>query len=124
MALTNIVLADSVPTNHTFVGIADGNEARYVNDAGSFTLKGQETLGFEIKRATGGTSPNIARVTLWDPKELLVDGSYVIDHGNSADVRFNFAQTTTEVLRLDLITMMIALLTAKKVQMSKLQPDL
>lgn len=128
MAIANIVVADATtptPVNHTFVPIADGNEARYVNDAGSQTLAGQETIGFNVKRATDGKSANVVRMTMWDPTEVQgPSGTYLVDHGNSADTRFNFAQNATLQERLNTVTMHINALTAMKSAISGLQPQL
>lgn len=124
MAIANIVIADATtptPVNHTFVPIADGAEARYVNEAGANTLKGQETLGLDIKRASGNGNANTARLTLWDPTEVAAgDGTYSVKYGSSADLRFNFAQAATNQERLNLVTMAINALTAKKADIAGL----
>lgn len=128
MAIANISVADATtptPVSHVFVPVQDGAEARYVNDAGAQTLKGQETLGLDIKRATGGTSPHTARLTMWDPTEVAnADGTYRVNHGNSCDLRFNFAQASSLQERLNLITMAINAATAKKADMAGLLPQL
>lgn len=127
MALANIVINDATtptPVAHTFVGIQDGSDARYVNDAGSITLKGQETLGLTIKRSVNQTQAHIARFTMWDPNEVTIDGVAVVTHGSSCDCRFNFAPGSSEQERLNLLTMAINGLTAKKSDMAKLLPQL
>lgn len=128
MAISNIVINDATtptPVAHTFVPVQDGAEARYVNAAGAQTLKGQETLGLDIKRASGGTSPHVARITMWDPTEVANgDGTYRVDHGSSCELRFNFAQASTLQARKDLLTMAINALTAKKDDMAGLLPQL
>lgn len=128
MAIANIVVADATtptPVNHTFVPIADGNDARYVNESGANTLAGQETLGFSVKRASDGKSPNTVRLTMWDPVEVLgTAGTYTVDHGSSADTRFNLANNATLQERLNLVTMHIAALTAMKTAIAGLQPQL
>lgn len=128
MAIANISVDDATtptPVAHVFVPVQDGAEARYVNEAGSQTLKGQETLGLDIKRASGGTSPHVARLTMWDPTEVLnTDGTYRVNHGSSCDLRFNFAQASSLQERLNLMTMAINALTAKKADMAGLLPQL
>lgn len=128
MAIANIVVADATtpaPVNHTFVPIADGNEAKYVNEAGAQTLAGQETIGFTVKRATDGKSANTARLTLWDPVEVLnVNGTYTVDHGSSADSRFNFAQAATLQEKLNVVTMHINALIAMKTAIASLMPQI
>lgn len=128
MPIGNIVVADATtptPVNHTFVPIADGNDARYVNDAGAQTLAGQETIGFSVKRAADGKSANTVRLTMWDPVEVLgSSGAYSVSHGSSMDTRGNFAQAATKQERLNLITMHIAALTAMKNAIADLQPQL
>jgi len=124
----SIVVADATtptPVNHMFVPISDGNESRYVNDAGAQTLAGQETIGFNVKRATDGKSANVVRMTMWDPKEVQgPSGTYLVDHGNSADTRFNFAQKATLQERLDTVTMHINALTTMKDDIAGLWPQL
>lgn len=124
MAISNITASDATtptPVVHTFVPVMDGPNAKYINDAGAFTLKGQETLGFEIKRATDNRSANTARLTMWDPVEVqAVDGTYSVSHGNSFDLRFNYAQAATLQKRLDLVTIAINVLTAKKADLAGL----
>lgn len=118
MPIGNIVVNDATtptPVAHTFVPVQDGSEARYVNEAGAQTLKGQETLGLDIKRASSGGTANTARLTMWDPTEVAaVDGTYSVKYGSSADVRFNFAPQSTAQERLNLVTMTLNALTAKK----------
>lgn len=133
MALANISINDGTtptPVAHVFLGIADGNQARYVNDATAQTLKGQENLTFEIKRAQSSAKsqqnkPNYAAVKLWDPKEVAVgDGTYTVAYGSSAVSEFNFAQAATTQDRLDLVTMQINALTALKADIVALTPRL
>jgi hypothetical protein len=129
MAIANIVVNDAAtptPIAHTFVPIQDGAEARYVNEAGAMTLKGQETLGLDIKRASSGSgNANVARLTLWDPTEVLgSDGTHTVAYGSSFDLRFNFAQKATPAERKDLLTLAINALTAKKDDMAGLRPQL
>jgi len=119
MALANIVLHDAAspfPLAHTFVGIADGNRAIYVNED-SDTLKGQETLRYNVDRVSSSantTKPNVASVSLYVPKEIEVDGAYTVSHGSSYVTTCNFAQKATSQERLDGLTMHIAALTALK----------
>lgn len=123
MAISNIAVNDgkATPVLHTFVPIQDGKDARYVNEAGANTLKGQETLGLSIKRADDSRSANTARLTMWDPVEVLgTDGTYVVKYGNSADLRFNFAQGATLAERVDIVAMAINALTAKKADIAGL----
>lgn len=128
MAISNISVNDATtptPVAHVFVPIQDGSDARYVNDAGAQTIKGQETIGLSIKRASTNGSAQVARATMYDPKEVSNgDGTYTVSHGNSSDCRFNFSPMATEQERLDLMTMTIALLSAKKSDMCKLLPQL
>lgn len=129
MAIANIVVNDATtptPVAHTFVPIQDGAEARYVNESGAQTLKGQETLGLDIKRANGGSgNANVARLTLWDPTEVLgTDGTHTVSHGSSFDLRFNFAQKATLAERKNLLALAINALTAKKDDMAGLLPQL
>lgn len=126
MAIANVVVNDATtPTAvaHTFVPVQDGNDARFVNDTGALTLKGQETLGITIKRTDNPSLAHTARLTMWDPTEVTgTDGVVKIDHGNSADCRFNFSPLSTEQERLNLVTMTINGLTAQKTAMTKLLP--
>lgn len=128
MPIGNIVVADATtptPVNHTFVPIADGNDAKYVNEAGAQTLAGQETIGFSIKRATDGKSANTARLTTWDPVEVLnVNGTYSVDHGSSCDTRCNFAQAATLQEKLNVVTMHINALIAMKNDIAGLKPQI
>lgn len=128
MAIANIVVADATtptPVNHTFVPIADGNDAKYVNEAGAQTLAGQETIGFSVKRATDGKSANTARLTLWDPVEVLnVNGTYSVDHGSSADTRYNFAQSATLQEKLNVVTMHINAQIAMKSAIASTMPQI
>lgn len=127
MAIGNIVVADATtptPVNHTFVPIADGADARYVNEAGAQTLAGQETLRFNVKRASDGKAPNSVQITIWDPKEVADGTLYKVSHGNSADMRFNFAQASTVQERLDIITMAEKTLVAMKTQIAAIQPQI
>lgn len=113
MAIANIVLTDAAtptPINHTFVPIQDGSDARWVNDSGSITLKGQETLGLRIQRSADGVQAHRAFITLWDPTEVTVDGTTSIAYGNSVDLRINFSPLSAEQGRRDLITMLYDLL--------------
>jgi len=118
MSMSNIVVNDvSTPTPiaHTFVPVADGANAKWVNGSGAQTLKGQETLGLDIKRATDARSANTARLTLWDPTEVAaVDGTYGVKYGNSADLRFNFAQGATAQERANSFEIAINAAIAKK----------
>lgn len=120
MALANIVLNDATsptPVAHTFVGIADGNRAVYVNED-SETLKGQETLRYNVDRVSSSantTKPNVASVSLYVPKEVEgADGAYAVSHGSSFVTTCNFAQKATTQERLDGVTMHIAALVALK----------
>lgn len=101
MSMSNIVVNDgkATPLAHTFIGIADGDNARYVNQD-SLTLKGQETLGFTVKRSSG-TQASTARVTHWDPVEVTVAGVTTVDHGNSCDLKWNFSPSATLAERTD-----------------------
>lgn len=118
MAIANISVNDATtptPVAHVFTPVQDGPSARYANEAGAQTLKGQETLGFDIKRASDARSANTARITMYDPTEVAaVDGTYSVKYGSSSDLRFNFAQGATLQERKDLVTMSINALTAKK----------
>lgn len=119
MALANIVLNDATsptPAAHTFVGIADGNRAIYVNED-SETLKGQETLRYNVDRVSSSantTKPNVASVSLYVPKEVEADGAFTVSHGSSYVTTCNFAQKATMQERLDGITMHIEALIALK----------
>lgn len=130
MALANIAVNDATtptPLSHVFVGIADGKQARYVNDAGAQTLKGQETLNFDVDRVTSSaqSKPNHVAVSMWDPKEVAaVDGTYSVSHGSSSKTDFNFAQKATAQERLDLVTMHINALTALKSDIVAMIPKL
>jgi len=120
MALANIVLNDAASPNpfvHTFVGIADGNRAVYVNED-SETLKGQEVLRYNVDRVSSSantTKPNVASVSLYVPKEVeTADGAFTVSHGSSYVTTCNFAQKATFAERLDGITMHINALIALK----------
>lgn len=120
MSISNIVINDATsptPVAHTFVPVANGNNARWVNGTGAATLKGQETLGLDVKRATDARSANTARLTMWDPVEVeSANGSVIVSHGNSADLRFNFAQAATSEEREHLFTLAINAALAKKAE--------
>lgn len=118
MAITNIVVNDATsptPVAHTFVPVADGNNAKWVNGTGANTLKGQETIGLDVKRAADARAANTARLTLWDPVEVAaVDGTYSVKYGNSVDLRFNFSQQATSQQRSDAFDLAINAAIAKK----------
>lgn len=126
MSLSNIAVNDgkATPVSHVFVGIADGDDARFVNDAGALTLKGQETLNISIKRSTGGTQASTARVTLWDPVEVtdVSTGLAKVDHGSSADLRWNFAPGSTEAERKDVVMLSVNAAIAQISTITKLLP--
>lgn len=127
MAIANIVINDgkATPVAHTFVPIQDGANAIYVNDAGALTLKGQETLGFNVKRSSAPTQASTVRITLWDPVEVTdVSGVTKVDHGSSVDCRFNFAPASTEAERTDDVMLLINFLTAKKTDIVKILPQI
>lgn len=127
MALANIVVNDgkATPLAHTFIGVQDGAKARYVNEAGATTLKGQETLGFDVNRATSANQASTARVTLWDPVEVTdTTGVINVDHGSSSDCRFNFANNATIAEKTDLVMLTINSLTALKDDIINLRPKL
>lgn len=110
MSLTNIVLQDATtptPGNHTFIGIADGPVARYVNESAQ-TLPGQETLTYSVNRAAGakGTQPARASVTTALPKEVdNGDGTYAVSHSNNISTNCTFARKASLQERLDAITL-------------------
>lgn len=127
MAMSNITVNDgkATPVAHVFVGIADGDDARFVNDAAALTLKGQETLNVAIKRSTGATQASTARITMWDPVEVTdVSGVTRVDHGSSADLRWNFAPTSTEAERKDIVMMSVNAAIAQLATITKLIPIL
>lgn len=128
MSIGNIVVNDAAttPVAHTFVPIQDGADARYVNEAGALTLKGQETLGVAIKRAANPSLAHTARITMWDPKEVTDanTGLPVIDHGNSADLRFNFSDKSTVQERKDIVKMSVNAALAKIDDIAGLIPQL
>jgi hypothetical protein len=127
MAIANIVVNDgkSTPVAHTFVPIQDGADARYVNDAGAQTLAGQETLGLKISRSANGTQAHTVRITLWDPTEVVnADTTVSVDHGSSADLRFNFAPNSTEAERKDVVMLAVNAAIAKISDITKLLPQL
>lgn len=133
MALANISVNDATtptPVAHVFIGIADGNQARYVNDAGAQTLKGQETLQFTVNRVLSSAKsqqnkPNYVAVKMWDPKEVNNgDGTFTVAYGSSSVTEFNFAQAATAQDRADLVTMHINALNALKADIVALIPRL
>lgn len=105
MAIANIVLTDGqgTPVNHTFVPVADGDNARWVNASTALIVLGQETLGVNFERKADGASK--VRLTLWDPTEVTVNGVTTVDHGNSVTTNFSFAPSATVQEKLDLIKM-------------------
>lgn len=127
MAIANIVVNDgkATPLAHTFIPVQDGAKARYVNDAGALTLKGQETLALDITRTTSSNQASTAKLSLWDPVEVTdVTGVTTVDHGSSAEARLNFAPNSTEAERTDVIMLLVNALTAKKSDIAKLLPQL
>lgn len=124
MPIGNIVVNDATtptPVAHTFVPTQDGSEARYVNEAGAQTLKGQETLGLDVKRSSNGGTANTVRLTMWDPTEVAApDLTYSVKYGSSADVRFNFAPQSTLQERKNLVRMTLNALTAKETDIAGL----
>lgn len=127
MAMSNISVNDgkATPVAHVFVGIADGNDARFVNDAGALTLKGQETLNVTIKRSTSATQASTARITMWDPVEVTdATGVTKVDHGSSADLRWNFAPGSTEAERKDIVMLAVNAAIAQITTITKLIPIL
>lgn len=128
MAIANIVVNDATtptPVAHTFVPVQDGSEARYVNEAGAQTLKGQETLALDVKRNQAGGNPNTVRLSLWDPTEVAaVDGTYSVKYGSSFDLRFNFAQAEVLQGRRNVVRMAINALTVLEADIAGLKVQL
>lgn len=71
----NIVLADSVPANHTFnpVEVDPADSLFLVRDI-SITSAGNESLRLNFSRATSGRPTNRVQVRLDIPYEQTVDG--------------------------------------------------
>lgn len=103
-----IVLADAetVPVNHTFTPIQDGENAKFVNGTGSTILSSQETLAVEIVRPKTDAAQAQARVVIWDPVEGTVDGQQKVLRGSSAAVSFKFAPGTTLQEKKNIVKMM------------------
>lgn len=108
MAIANVVIKDSAAADHTFIPVADGKDARWVNSTGAVTLQGEETLGYSINRAGDKKTGNTARLTVWDPKEVTdpVTGLTSVSFGNSADCRFNFSPSADLTSKKDVVAMM------------------
>jgi len=128
MAIANVVVADATtptPVNHTFVPVQDGKNARWVNDAGAQTIKGQEVLTLDIKRAAANGTPSSARVYTLDPKEVAnSDGTYKVDHKCECATDFKCDASATRQERLDSLTLHINTLIALKTAMVDFQPQL
>lgn len=127
MPIGNIVAADATtptPVNHTFVPIADGNNARYVNEAGAQTLAGQETISFDVNRGVNGKASTV-RQTLYDPVEVQsADGVYTVSHSCRLATNGTFDAKSTEQERRNAVKMHINALTAMLDAWSKLQPQI
>ncbi len=119
-AIGNLVLKDgqSTPADHTFAPVTtDGGLARWANRASS-TLKGQETLNIEVKAPAGPSGAHRVILGAGDPTEAVKDGVTVVDHVNSVQTIFNFAQASTDQERYDLLSQHISLLSHAQVKLA------
>lgn len=126
MAIANIVVKDSAAVDHTFIPVADGKNAQWSNGTGAITLRGEETLGYNISRASGNKTADTVRMTVYDPKESTdpLTGLVKVAHGNSSDVRFNFNPNATLVDRKDLVAMTKNWIIAYEAKISALEVQL
>jgi len=93
----------ATPVAHTFaVGTTDGQKAVW-NDRVSGIPTGYTRLDYEVREAKSSTGAHSVIISLLMPTLATIDGVQTRVRVSSAQVRFNFAQDSTDQERKDLL---------------------
>jgi len=103
--IANIVLADSVPANHTFVPVqASDKLARWV-DRDSTTSAGSKVLKASLSESSSGRPTNRVLIALEVPREQTVDGVTTVYCTDRVNIEFIMHETDTLLHREDLLAL-------------------
>jgi hypothetical protein len=106
----NLVLADSVPANHTFVPIEAGIKlARWVDRDGT-TSAGSKQAKATLSESSKGRPTNRVLISMEVPREQTVDGVTTVYATDRFNGEFILHETDTTLMRTDLHSLVISLL--------------
>lgn len=103
--LANIVLADSVPANHTFVPVEGGGRLSRWVDRDSITSAGSKQLKASISESSSGRPTNRVLLSLEVPREQTVDGVTTVYATDRVNMEFIMHETDTLTMRKDLLAL-------------------
>lgn len=102
--LANIVLADSVPANHTFVPVKAVPHAELA-DRDSVTSAGSKRMKMSLSESSSGRPTNRVLISLEVPREQTVDGVTTVYATDRVNCEFIMHETDTSTHRADLMAL-------------------
>lgn len=103
--IANLVLADSVPANHTFVPVEAGVKlARWV-DRDGITSAGSKIAKASLSESSSGRETNRVLMTLEVPREQTVDGVTTVYATDRVNCEWIMHETDTSLMRTNLFSL-------------------